>query len=628
MEDVIKKEEWEQSFEQDVERFRIIADLWVSTYFGNTVPWDEYNALLENLQSPQTEWEKLLQKKYVKKALAMWEERRFFHWELEFPEVFYDENGKRKAYPGFDAVGGNPPYDVIAEKEQGIEVESDKNFYNSCEQFASALGGKLNYYRLFGALSVWLTRPNGTHGFIVPMALIGDAQAEKLRRHILTRTQLLCIEAFPQKDDPKDRVFEEAKLSTCLYILRKADPSKPFLLRINPGKYIRDDSPQANVTKEDIELLDPKELSIPSMPGTTADHIKLGIFLAKYSSGHRFGEIAASQQGEVNLTTHSALLSATPTGPEVLRGAHIDRYQFNEEPKQGIPTYLNVTKFLKDKKTDSKAFHYKEMRIGYQRGSAIDNWRRIIACVIDPGNFCSDTVNYIVRPNANFYFVLALLNSRLYEWRFKLTSTNNHVNSYEVDNLPLRPINFTTPKAKREQLLKQGEGLHQEYLQKQNWDKILAFVTQCLPQKKDGTPDTENEHSDVIHDLLAFLADEMTKANKEKQSKIKSFVNWLEKELFKGSVEDQKNKTKIRNFHEGTFEDLLDVLKKNSVVPAPCPSDIRDTIESEFSHAMNALFPLKSRIKATDDLIDQIVYKLYRLTDAEIAIVAGQDSHA
>jgi hypothetical protein len=42
---------------------------------------------------------------------------------------------------------------------------------------------------------------------------------------------------------------------------------------------------------------------------------------------------------------------------------------------------------------------------------------------------------------------------------------------------------------------------------------------------------------------------------------------------------------------------------------------------------MNALVPLKSRIKATDDLINRIVYRLYGLTDAEIAVVAGQDFH-
>jgi hypothetical protein len=39
---------------------------------------------------------------------------------------------------------------------------------------------------------------------------------------------------------------------------------------------------------------------------------------------------------------------------------------------------------------------------------------------------------------------------------------------------------------------------------------------------------------------------------------------------------------------------------------------------------VNALTPLKAHIKATDKLIDQIVYKLYGLNEDEIAIVEGR----
>jgi hypothetical protein len=48
---------------------------------------------------------------------------------------------------------------------------------------------------------------------------------------------------------------------------------------------------------------------------------------------------------------------------------------------------------------------------------------------------------------------LVLLNSSLWEWRFRLTSTNNHVNAYEIDSMPIRRIAFVTPKAERERLV-------------------------------------------------------------------------------------------------------------------------------------------------------------------------------
>ncbi len=191
-------------------------------------------------------------------------------------------------------------------------------------------------------------------------------------------------------------------------------------------------------------------------------------------------------------------------------------------------------------------------------------------------------------------------------------------------SLPLYPISFKPAKKKRHHLVEQAKSLHYEYLQIQKWDKILGFITERLPKNPDGTPDIKHEQSDVVHDLLAFLAEEMTRLNKEKQIAIKAFLGWLEQEVIKGTIDDQKNKTKIRNFHESSFEELEKVFKENKKIPDPCPSDIRNTILNEFNKAINIIGPLKSIITLTDKLIDQVVYKLYGLTDDEIKIVEGK----
>ena len=47
------------------------------------------------------------------------EEKRFFHWELEFPEVFFapskpgGQDVQLREDSGFDVVMGNPPYSDI-----------------------------------------------------------------------------------------------------------------------------------------------------------------------------------------------------------------------------------------------------------------------------------------------------------------------------------------------------------------------------------------------------------------------------------------------------------------------------------------------------------------------------------
>ncbi len=58
------------------------------------------------------------------------------------------------------------------------------------------------------------------------MSLLGDRFTFELRSKILNESDLQQVEAFPQKDDPKDRVFFDAKLPTCVYILVLAIPEK------------------------------------------------------------------------------------------------------------------------------------------------------------------------------------------------------------------------------------------------------------------------------------------------------------------------------------------------------------------------------------------------------------------
>lgn len=624
LEDVHKKEEWERDFERDVERFRTVADIWVSTYFGNQVAWEAYNALLENLQSPEAEWQKLLQKKCIKKAQDLHDEKRFFHWELEFPEVFYDENGNRKANPGFDAVVGNPPYDVLEKERLGAENPHMElaNYLESNPAYYPALGGKVNLFRPFLIQEILLLRNGALLGKIVPLALVNDFSCTRIRTYLLKNLNVSHIECFPQKDDPKDRVFSDAKLSTCVLVIIKPGPTKEFLIRIHPGKYFISNPKQVFASFDEIYAVDPEALPIPLV---TQKEWNLAVKVHSCLPTCQLTDLVNLTRGEINQTIFSEFITENPSHHEMIKGVEIDRFAEHWYLSQGEKQWFDENLYFRKTESHKEAPTF---RIGIQRITGIDDKTRLIATFFDRRVYFADSTNSIISDDrTKLHFVLALINSRFFNWRFKLTSTNNNVATNELNRLPIRRINFTTPKEKREQLLKQGKKLYQDYLGSQNWDKVLAFIAQRLPQKPGGTPDTEQEQSDVVHDLLALLAEEMTRLNKEKQSLIKGFLGWLEKEILKGSVEDQKNKTKIRNFHEGTFEHLLDVLKKNKVVPDPAPQIFRDTIESEFSHTMNVLVPLKSRIKATDDLINRIVYRLYGLTDAEIAVVAGQDFH-
>ena len=612
-----EKDKIYEEFRNLVKRFQDVADVWTSVYFGNGVPYENYDNLQQKLPVSEEEWKELRNAPYISKALEIAGNKRFFHWELEFPEVFF-EGHQPKDNPGFDTVIGNPPYDVISEKEQEREVEAEKEFYTRNPLYYPAIGSKLNFYRLFTALSLGLLCKNGMHGFIVPMALLGDEQARPLREHLLRKSSLKLIEAFPQKDDPHNRVFQDAKLSTCVYIIKKSSPAS-FVVRVHPGKYILDTTPTIEIDNKQIEIFDPENLSIPCSPVMTANDFKLALKLIRISKGARLSVWAPSQQGEVNLTTHLQFLNDEPKGQIVLRGAHVGRYEFQEEPKQGSPKYLDVKKFLKSHNLDTKAYDYRYIRIGYQRGSAIDNWRRIIATIIKPGHFCSDTINYIVNPKEiNLFSILALLNSSLWEWRFRLTSTNNHVNSYEIDGMPVIRFNFITPESERKKLLEKGKMLYEKCTDKRDDKCVTEFVEHHLSAKP--------ERGDVVHDLLAFLAEQMIDMNKKKQKEIKGFLSWLEGYLG-ATIDDLTNKTDIRRYYKLSLKGLLEILEQNRkrIDKVDISSrEPREKIKKEFEDSLSKLNPLLSQIWATDDLIDKIVYKLYGLTKEEINIVKKQ----
>jgi hypothetical protein len=180
-------------------------------------------------------------------------------------------------------------------------------------------------------------------------------------------------------------------------------------------------------------------------------------------------------------------------------------------------------------------------------------------------------------------------------------------------------------------MLEQSKSLYEEYLQTKDWGSVLSFIAQLLPQKQDAIPDTEREQSDVIHDLLAFLAEEMMRFHKEKQAEMKGFLGWLESYLGI-SVEDLRNKTKVKEYckTEVGWDGFLGALQQNkNAIQSGKGVDVtrrepQETIRSEFDSSIAKLVPLLEHIELTDKLIDEIVYKLYGLTENEIAIVEGQ----
>jgi hypothetical protein len=382
-------------------------------------------------------------------SLAQRTDRRFFHWEIEFPEVFFGfaDVGRRQlkhrdeieaGSAGFDVVVGNPPYDVLAEKELEIDLEDLLAFFRQEKVFAPACGGKSNLYKLFICRDVQVLRNGGRLGHIVPMPLLGDEQAVGVRKLLLNKTALAAVEAFPQKDDQKNRVFEDAKLSTCVFIAAKSDQDEEFRCRVHPGKNIEANSPSLLMRRSAVKLYDPENQPLVAC---SQDDWDLAVRIMGSGRMKRLGEFCTAYQGEVNETTDGAkgnTSDSTHEGPQILRGANVCLYLLRGA-SQGETIFLRKERFLKGRKPNAKAWHFQQNRTGFQRNSPQNNFRRLIACHIPAGQFCCDTVSYFPESESQLPLpvLVALFNSNLLDWFFRLGSTNSKVNDYQVRIFPV-----------------------------------------------------------------------------------------------------------------------------------------------------------------------------------------------
>ena len=106
-------------------------------------------------------------------AIDAAKEKKFFHWELEFPEAFYSPRRgttqviEKKDDPGFDAITGNPPYDVFVESQYDLRSE------------AAGTGNLFGHFIIRG---IHLTKPGGNFSFVVPLSLSCGSDYEEVRK--------------------------------------------------------------------------------------------------------------------------------------------------------------------------------------------------------------------------------------------------------------------------------------------------------------------------------------------------------------------------------------------------------------------------------------------------------------
>jgi len=227
---------WRRIAGETLAPFRAVADLWLGRWFGIDVSEELYRtALDEHPRAPG-----------IRDAEApTLAGERFFHWELEFPDVFLGDDGRRRVNAGFDAVVGNPPWERIKLQENEFfaarspaiatapraadrkrliarlpnddpalwqdylaakaRAEQTLAFVQRSGHFPLMGVGDTNLYAVFAERALDLVAPTGRVGLLVPSGIATDHTTRRFFQKLVDERRLAELLDF----ENRKRIFED-----------------------------------------------------------------------------------------------------------------------------------------------------------------------------------------------------------------------------------------------------------------------------------------------------------------------------------------------------------------------------------------------------------------------------------
>ncbi len=182
-------------------RWKALLDLWCACWFWK----DEhpptaalFHALSDSELRGCSSLPDRAAREWRDRAAATAANRRFLHWEIEFPEVFFDDQGRRTPTGGFDAVLGNPPWDMVrgdsgagrARDDRRVDARRWVDFVRGSGVYAADARAHMNRYQLFLERALQIARPGGRIGLVLPSGVVSDAGSAPLRRHLFDRADV------------------------------------------------------------------------------------------------------------------------------------------------------------------------------------------------------------------------------------------------------------------------------------------------------------------------------------------------------------------------------------------------------------------------------------------------------
>ena len=492
-----KKEEWEL-VNAWIGKYKQAADVWLSPHFGNKLTDEDYSQVIEAAAGNAID--KVKEKPFFVRAQEIAREKRFFHWELEFPDVFFDRFGRPLDNPGFDTVIGNPPY---VRQEQ---LSENKAYFKTAY---ATYTGTADLYVYFYERAHRLLRRDGRFGMITSNKFIRAAYGEALREYLGENTHIAELIDF--NDLP---VFPDVSAYPCIVLTVKGGSGPTRYLRVPSLEF----SSLSELVKKTATELPPNAISGPDWRLMSAEEyailekmervsVPLKVWLGEVEI--RRGVLTGFNKAFfIDAETRARLIAADPKSTELIKplviGEDIKRYEIEYKGRYLIFTrrgvdinrYPAIKKHLEQFKTEltprppdwdpttqgpwlgRKPGSYK----WYEIQDSIDyyadfekpkivyaNICRLPEFAFDQDEFFSNQKTFII-PTDDL-FLVALLNSSVTFFLFRSILPKLRGDYFEpsyvfMKDFPIRRISFTTPKEERARLVEEGKRLYFEALER------------------------------------------------------------------------------------------------------------------------------------------------------------------
>lgn len=293
-----KEEQWDGILQSPAYRHqRFVADAWCAAFL-----WPKQSGDLAEAAPTNGLWRRIRDGQVKASALTattvntLAEQYRFFHWHLQFPQVF--------AKGGFDVVLGNPPWDSLvfrdeeffagprpdivkastaaARKKLIAKLEADEPalfaayraglravdgtnaFVRSGLRYPLCGIGRVNLFALFAEAARSLVSKRGRVGQILPSGIVSDDSTKLFFQDVVAKRQLVSFFDFENREGIFDTVHRSFKFGIfTLAGVRPPDTEAEFVFFATRVDQVKSSERRFTLSTEDIALLNPTTKTCP-----------------------------------------------------------------------------------------------------------------------------------------------------------------------------------------------------------------------------------------------------------------------------------------------------------------------------------------------------------------------------